>query len=94
MRRAKRLGDFTPAPDKRGGAHNKKLKPAQVAFLEESLEENGYLTLEKMKEMLLDRFNINVTAETARANVDALCYIVKKVDRDNNYWNTPTNKLE
>ncbi|ETN23558.1 hypothetical protein PPTG_00135 [Phytophthora nicotianae INRA-310] len=49
VRRAKRLGDFTPAPDKRGGAHNRKLKPAKVAFLEESLEENCYLTLEQMR---------------------------------------------
>ncbi|ETO66080.1 hypothetical protein F444_16667, partial [Phytophthora nicotianae P1976] len=94
VRRAKRLGDFTPAPDKRGGAHNRKLKPAQVAFLEESLEENCYLTLEQMKEMLLDRFNINVAAETVRANLDALCYTVKKVHRDNNYRNTPTNKFK
>ncbi|KAG1683485.1 hypothetical protein DVH05_004428 [Phytophthora capsici] len=94
VRRARRLNDFTAPAGKRGGAHNRKLHDEHLDFLEDRLSENCYLTLEQMKEMLLDHFDVNVDAETVRANLDALCFTVKKGYRDNNYRTTVENKAK
>jgi hypothetical protein len=80
--------------DKRGGAHNRKLGDVHLEFLEERLGENCFLTLREMQDLLLVRFGVEVTGETVRANLDAHCFTVKKIHRDNNYRNTPENKLK
>lgn len=91
VRRARRLNDFTAPADKRGGAHSRKLHDEHLDFLEDRLSENCYLTLGQMKEMLLDHFDVKISAETVRANLDVT---VKKVHRDNNYRNTVENKAK
>jgi transposase len=77
VRQARRSGDFRPSPDKRGGAHNRKLGDVHLEFLEERLGENCFLTLREMQDLLLERFGVEVTSETVRANLDAHCFTVK-----------------
>ncbi|KAG3102065.1 hypothetical protein PI124_g7264 [Phytophthora idaei] len=94
VRKARQTGVFAPIPDKRGGAYNRKLGTEHVEFLKESLSENCHLTLHEMRDLLRDNFGLRVTAETFRANLEGECYTLKKIHRDNDYRNAPTNKLK
>ncbi|KAG2788275.1 hypothetical protein PC129_g17883 [Phytophthora cactorum] len=85
---------LAPIPDKRGGAYNRKLGTEHVKFLKESLSKNCHLTLHEIRDLLRDNFGLRVTAETVRANLEGECYTLKKIHRDNDYRNAPTNKLK
>ncbi|KAG3173353.1 hypothetical protein PC128_g18299 [Phytophthora cactorum] len=94
VRKARQTGVFAPIPDKRGGAYNHKLGTEHVEFLKESLSENCHLILHEMRDLLRDNFGLRVIAETVRANLQGECYTLKKIHRDNDYRNAPTNKLK
>ncbi|KAE9062543.1 hypothetical protein PF010_g29358 [Phytophthora fragariae] len=47
-----------------------------------------------MQDRLLEEFGIRVGVQTVRANLDGRCFTLKKTHRDNNYRNTPENKLK
>ncbi|KAG3255047.1 hypothetical protein PI124_g407 [Phytophthora idaei] len=94
VRKARQTCIFAPIPDKRGGAYNRKLGTEHVKVLKESLSKNCHLTLHEMRDLLRDNFGLRVTAETVRANLEGECYTLKKIHRDNDYRNAPTNKLK
>lgn len=63
-----------------------------VDFLIEQLGVNNGLTLQQMKDMLEDQFQLAVTITTVYRALSGVCYSLKKLHRDSEYRNTPTNK--
>ncbi|KAE9164647.1 hypothetical protein PF005_g29938 [Phytophthora fragariae] len=94
VQRARKTGDFTAPLDRRGGSYNRKIEEHHLEYLEECLSENCHLTLREMQDRLLEEFGIRVGMQTVRANLDGRCFTLKKTHRDNNYRNTPENKLK
>ncbi|KAE8879410.1 hypothetical protein PF003_g36477 [Phytophthora fragariae] len=94
VHRARKTGDFTAPLDRRGGSYNRKIEEHHLEYSEECLSENCHLTLREMQDRLLEEFGIRVGVQTVRANLDGRCFTLKKTHRDNNYRNTPENKLK
>ncbi|KAE9126908.1 hypothetical protein PF010_g5101 [Phytophthora fragariae] len=91
---ARESEDWIASPRKpRGGRCNAKITDAHVDYLIAILDENCYLTLDKMVDALEARFSLKVSRQTIKHHIDGRMYTMKQPHRDNNYRNLDCNKL-
>ena len=81
------------AEPKGGAIIEKKLKDCHIRALEEMISDDCSITLEKMKENLLDRFNLDVSVSTISRYLIGFKYSFKRISVQSEKANSLENKL-
>lgn len=82
-------------PEKQhGGKRRVKITDEHRRFFENEIERNPKITLQQLKEKILQSYEINVTKECIRQHLDGLMYTIKQVHREPERANSIDNKTK
>ncbi|EGZ21535.1 hypothetical protein PHYSODRAFT_299225 [Phytophthora sojae] len=85
---ARNTNVWTAVPSKRGGARHVKMTPERVNFLVALQENNCLLTLNDVIDELKVFYGVDVSVQTVRNALDAVCFSVRKTHAESSAMNS------
>ncbi|GMF24828.1 unnamed protein product [Phytophthora fragariaefolia] len=80
--------------EERARAYSRKLPNKHIVCLEEEPSENCQLTLKEVCTLVFEKYQVRVSVEAVRANLEGRWFTIKKTHRDSDYRNAPANKVK